>query len=263
MGYFQVRYDSRVVIFEHKMFIGLATGDPNKVGGVNRGLFHKTVFPICVKSLPLLQIRNLQICKVLRNWPQMAVIDFFCAHVIFELFERASRTLDSGKLNFNFKKKILSKIFDKKWSPLVRNRFVPKHHEQSLWPTTIFVFGLPNSIQCSMTCYITGSSCSFFGHFKENCLTLSHCSNNLVPLKGLPSLISKFGAKEWPKISFWLYSWIFYVGHCTANQLNLVVVVVTSVTRFGKILPLWQNIKSLRQFFEDSLIVGKIFNPLW
>ena len=99
--------------------------------------------------------------------------------------------------------------------------------------------------------------------FKENCLTLSHCSNNLVPLKGLPSLISKFGAKEWPKISFWLYSWIFYVGHCTANQLNLVVVVVTSVTRFGKILPLWQNIKSLRQFFEDSLIVGKIFNPLW
>ena len=77
MGYFQVRYDSRVVIFEHKMFIGLATGDPNKVGGVNRDLFHKTVFPICVKSLPLLQIRNLQICKVLRNWPQMAVIDSF------------------------------------------------------------------------------------------------------------------------------------------------------------------------------------------
>ena len=25
MGYFQVRYDSRVVIYEHKMFIRLAT----------------------------------------------------------------------------------------------------------------------------------------------------------------------------------------------------------------------------------------------
>ena len=26
MGYFSVRYDSRVVIYEHKMFIRLATG---------------------------------------------------------------------------------------------------------------------------------------------------------------------------------------------------------------------------------------------
>ena len=26
MGYFPVRYDSRVVIYEHKMFIRLATG---------------------------------------------------------------------------------------------------------------------------------------------------------------------------------------------------------------------------------------------
>ena len=28
MGYFPVRYDSRVVIYEHKMFIRLATGQP-------------------------------------------------------------------------------------------------------------------------------------------------------------------------------------------------------------------------------------------
>ena len=34
MGYFPVRYDSRVVIYEHKMFIRLATGfDPDiKIG---------------------------------------------------------------------------------------------------------------------------------------------------------------------------------------------------------------------------------------
>ena len=29
MGYFPVRYDSRVVIYEHKMFIRLATGFSN------------------------------------------------------------------------------------------------------------------------------------------------------------------------------------------------------------------------------------------
>ena len=31
MGYFQVRYDSRVVIYEHKLYIRLATGGPQNV----------------------------------------------------------------------------------------------------------------------------------------------------------------------------------------------------------------------------------------
>ena len=33
MGYFQVRYDSRVVIYEHKMFLRLATGLLDMGGG--------------------------------------------------------------------------------------------------------------------------------------------------------------------------------------------------------------------------------------
>ena len=36
-----------------------------------------------------------------------------------------------------------------------------------------------------------------------------------------------------------------------------------SVTRLGKISPLWQNFKSLWQFFESLFCIGKIFEPNW
>ena len=34
-----------------------------------------------------------------------------------------------------------------------------------------------------------------------------------------------------------------------------------SVTRFGEIPPLWQNLKTLRQFFEGLFSVGQNFKP--
>ena len=42
MGYFSVKYDSRVVIYEHKMFIRLATGDPNKSHQGGSGFLEKS-----------------------------------------------------------------------------------------------------------------------------------------------------------------------------------------------------------------------------
>ena len=35
-----------------------------------------------------------------------------------------------------------------------------------------------------------------------------------------------------------------------------------SVTRFGKISPLWQNFNSLWLFFEDLFLLGKVLNPI-
>ena len=40
MGYFPVRYDSRVVIYEHKMFIRLATELHSKVSASGLRLLH-------------------------------------------------------------------------------------------------------------------------------------------------------------------------------------------------------------------------------
>ena len=41
MGYFQVRYDSRVVIYDHRAFIRLATGEPPM-----KGSFEVVTLPI-------------------------------------------------------------------------------------------------------------------------------------------------------------------------------------------------------------------------
>ena len=39
MGYFQVRYDSIVVNYDHKLFIRLATGVIRSDGNLGRGLY--------------------------------------------------------------------------------------------------------------------------------------------------------------------------------------------------------------------------------
>ena len=39
--------------------------------------------------------------------------------------------------------------------------------------------------------------------------------------------------------------------------------VVTSVTRFGKILPLWRNFTKSWAIFEGLLVLGKILNLFW
>ena len=51
MGYFPVRYDSRVVIYEHKLFIRLDTDKSTKVGAVRIDIFllvwcHRSHFKI-------------------------------------------------------------------------------------------------------------------------------------------------------------------------------------------------------------------------
>ena len=36
-----------------------------------------------------------------------------------------------------------------------------------------------------------------------------------------------------------------------------------SVTRFGEILPLWQNFKNIGPFFDGLFCIGQNFEPIW
>jgi len=38
---------------------------------------------------------------------------------------------------------------------------------------------------------------------------------------------------------------------------------MSSVTRFGEISPLWQNLKTLWLFFEGLFYIGQNFEPNW
>ena len=66
MGYFSVRYDSRVVIYEHKMFIRLATGKKGQYDGVL----------IKVKSNVSFQMKNLGIWFLGRFKPVVKLVSF-------------------------------------------------------------------------------------------------------------------------------------------------------------------------------------------
>ena len=48
-----------------------------------------------------------------------------------------------------------------------------------------------------------------------------------------------------------------------AASVSRAIEMTASVTRFGKISPLWQNFKSLRLFLEDLFFIGQNFDPNW
>ena len=76
MGYFPVRYDSRVVIYEHKMFIRLATGQPigTRAKKLERFVNLKILAVVVVmkKKLSLVRCKQQWHCK---NTLSMGCID--------------------------------------------------------------------------------------------------------------------------------------------------------------------------------------------
>ena len=94
---------------------------------------------------------------------------------------------------------------------------------------------------------------------------LSYCKNH-YDYVGRSSMLkcSMLNVNEWSHETAGIGTFVTRITHSFVERFwCLSIHPSTSVTRFGKILPLWQHIKSLGQFLMVYLVFGIIFSILW